>query len=120
MKILKMVFFSVLAISLVISFALAAGDVAKGKALFNDPKFAGGTKACNECHPGGRGLEKSGMKKEFNIGGKKQMGLEEAVNYCIVNANKGKAIDAKSEDMVNIVAYIKSLKPAEMPKKMGY
>jgi len=47
------------------------------------------------------------------------MGLENAVNYCIVNANKGKAIDPKSEDMANIIAYIKSLK-VEMPKKMGY
>jgi cytochrome c1 len=36
-----------------------------------------------------------------------------------VNANKGKAIDPKSEQMKDIVAYIKSLKPAEMPKKMG-
>jgi cytochrome c len=64
-------------------------------------------------------MEKSGEKKEFNIMGKKQMGLEEAVNFCVVNANKGKAIDPKSEQMKDIVAYIKSLKPAEMPKKMG-
>lgn len=116
MKILKASLLSVIAISLVISFTFAAGDTAKGKALFNDPKLSGGVKACNECHPGGRGLEKSGMKKEFNIMGEKQMGLEEAVNYCIVHATKGKAIDTKSADMANIVVYIKSLKPAEMPK----
>jgi len=115
MKVLKVVLLSVLALSLIFSFAFAAGDVAKGKALFNDPKFAGGTaeKSCNSCHQDGKGLEKSGMKKEFNIMGKKQMSLEEAVNLCIVNANKGKAIDPKSEDMANVVAYIKSL----MPKK---
>src|SRR4030066_2576494 len=110
MKIFKIALLSLLTVSLVFSFAFAAGNVEKGKSLFNDPKFAGGTKACNECHPGGRGLEKAGMKKEFNIGGKKQMGLEEAVNYCIVNANKGRAIDPKSEDMANIIGYIKSLK----------
>jgi cytochrome c len=115
MKTLKVVLLSVLALSLIFSFAFAAGDVAKGKALFNDPKFAGGTaeKSCNSCHQDGKGLEKAGMKKEFNIMGEKQMSLEEAVNLCIVNANKGKAIDPKSEDMANVVAYIKSL----MPKK---
>ncbi len=43
MKTLKVVLLSMLALSLIFSFAFAAGDVAKGKALFNDPKFAGGT-----------------------------------------------------------------------------
>ncbi len=120
MKILKIALLSIMALGLVISFAFAA-DVAKGKALFNDVQFAGGTagKSCNSCHPNGKGLEKSGEKKEFSIMGKKQMGLEEAVNFCIVNANKGKAIDPKSEQMKDIVAYIKSLKPTETPKKMG-
>jgi cytochrome c len=122
MKVLKEALLSVLVLSLIFSFAFAAGDVEKGKALFNDPKFAGGTaeKSCNSCHPDGKGLEKSGMKKEFNIMGEKQMSLEEAVNLCIVNANKGKAIDSKSEDMINIVTYIKSLKgmmEKEMPMK---
>ncbi|MBE0425759.1 MAG: hypothetical protein IBX72_03825 [Nitrospirae bacterium] len=119
MKSVRIALLSVIAIGLIFSYTFAAGDAEKGKSLFNDPKFAGGTKACNECHPGGRGLEKSGMKKEFNMGGKKQLGLEEAVNYCIVKANKGEAIDPKSEDMANIIAYIKSLK-AEMPKRRGY
>ena len=118
MKIFKITLLSLLTVSLVFSFAFAAGNVEKGKALFNDPKFAGGIKACNECHPNGKGLEKSGMKKEFNIMGKKQMGLEEAVNFCIVNATKGKAIDPKSQEMKDIIAYIKSLKSE--PKKMGY
>jgi cytochrome c len=121
MKSLKIAFLSIIALSLVVTFAFATEDVAKGKALFNDVKFAGGTagKSCNSCHPDGKGLEKSGEKKEFNIMGKKQMSLEEAVNFCIVNANKGKAIDVKSEQMKDMLAYIKSLKPAEMPKKMG-
>ena len=37
------------------------------------------------------------------------MSLEDASNVCIIMANKGKAIDPKSEDMKNLVAYIKSL-----------
>jgi len=121
MKVLKITLLSLIAVSLIFSFVFAAGNVEKGKVLFNDTKFAGGTagKSCNSCHPDGKGLEKAAEKKEFGIMGKKQMGLEEAVNFCIVNANKGKAIDPKSEQMKDIVAYIKSLKPAEMPKKMG-
>ena len=94
---------SLIAVGIVFSFAFAVGDVAKGKVLFNDPEFAGGTsgKSCNSCHPDGKGLEKAGTKKEKS--------LEEAVNMCIENALEGKAIDTKSQDMEDIVAYIKSL-----------
>ena len=119
MKVLKITLLSMITLGLVFSFAFAAGNVEKGKALFNDTKFAGGTtgKSCNSCHPNGKGLEKAAEKKEFNIMGKKQEGLEEAVNFCIVNALKGKAIDPKSEQMKDIIAYINSLKKAEMPKE---
>lgn len=121
MKTLKIALLSVAAIGLLFSGAFAAKHLPeeRGKILFNDAKFAGGSKACNECHPNGKGLEKASDKKEFNIMGKKQKNLEEAVNFCIVNANKGKAIDVKSEQMKDMVAYIKSLKgmPAEAPKK---
>ncbi|RPI38070.1 MAG: hypothetical protein EHM54_01440 [Nitrospiraceae bacterium] len=110
MRPVKIALFSVIALGLIFSFAYAAGDAEKGKALFNDPKFAGGVKACNSCHPNGKGLDKAADKKEFHIMGKTQKSLEEAVNACIVNANKGKAIDVKSDQMKEIVAYIKSLK----------
>lgn len=106
-------------LGLISSPASAAGNADAGKALFNDPKFAGGEKACNSCHPGGRGLEKAADKKEFSIMGKTQKGLEEAINFCIVNANKGKAIDLKSAQMKDMVAYIKSLKK-KAPKSAGY
>ncbi len=111
MKTAKIVMLSMIVVGLVFTFAFAAGDAAKGKALFNDAKFAGGSKSCNECHAGGKGMEKAADKKEFNLMGKTQKSLEEAVNVCIVGANKGKAIDAKSAQMQDIVAYIKSLKP---------
>lgn len=120
---LKIALLSMIALGLIFSFAFAAGDVAKGKALFNDPKLGGGTagKSCNSCHPDRKGLEKAADKKEFNIMGMKQKGLEGAVNFCIENPLKGRAIDPKGADMANIVAYIKSLKAkapaAEMPKK---
>ena len=92
------------------AFAIKHLPEERGKTLFNDPKFAGGTKSCNACHPDGKGVEKAADKKEFNIMGKTQKSLQEAINFCIENASKGKAIDVKSEQMKDMAAYIKSLK----------
>lgn len=119
MKILKLTLLSLIIVGLVFTVAFAAGNVEKGKALFNNPKFGNGTsgKSCNSCHPNGEGLEKAADKKEFNIMGMKQNSLEEAVNFCIENPLKGKAIDPKSAQMKDMVAYIKSLKT--MKKKAG-
>jgi mono/diheme cytochrome c family protein len=112
MKTMRAVLLIAAVCGLVFSVAYAGGDVAKGKALFNDTNFAGATsgKSCNTCHPDGRGLENAGDKKEFRIMGKVQHSLEEAVNMCIVKAIGGKAIDPASEEMKDIVAYIRSLK----------
>ena len=115
MKILKMVVLSVIVVGLIASFGIAAskmeGNAEKGKALFNDPKAFGGIKSCSSCHPDGKGLEKSGMmgKKEWKNPVGTYKSLEEAINVCITMANKGKAIDVKSQEMKDMVAYIKSL-----------
>ena len=111
MKILKVLFLSMIALTLVFSFAFAAGNVEKGKALFNDPKLAGGTagKSCASCHLDGKGLEKAAGKKEWKTPAGPAKTIEEAVNLCIVNALKGKALEPKSEEMKDIVAYIRSL-----------
>ena len=78
MKGLKITMLSMISVSLIFSLAMAAGDMEKGKALFNDPKFGGGTAgvSCNSCHPDGKGLEKAADKKD----------LEKFVNACIKNA----------------------------------
>jgi cytochrome c553 len=105
MKVLKIVMLIIIAVGLVVSFAFAAGDPAKGKVLFNDAKLAGGTagKSCNSCHPDGKGLETAADKKD----------LEKTINLCVEQALKGKAIDPKSAEMADIVAYIKSLQKTE-------
>ncbi len=122
MKALKIALLSMAAISFLFSAAFAAKHLPaeRGKTLFNDAKFAGGTagKSCNSCHPGGKGLEMAADKKEFKIMGKTQKSIEEAVNFCIEMANKGKAIDVKSPEMADIVAYIKSLNGMKMDKEM--
>jgi len=112
MKGLRITMFSMISVNLIFSLAIAAGDMEKGKALFNDPTFGGGTAgvSCNSCHPEGKGLEKAADKKD----------LEKFVNACIKNALKGKGIDTKSGEMADIVAYLKSLKgkaPGPTPKK---
>jgi hypothetical protein len=102
MKILETALLSTIATGLIFSFAFGAGNVAKGKILFNDSKLGGGTagNSCNSCHPDGKGLEKAADRKD----------LVKMVNLCIENALKGKTIDPKSEEMANLVAYLKSLK----------
>lgn len=121
MKVLKIIVLSLTALGLIFSAAFAMKHMPeeRGKALFNDAKFAGGTKACNSCHPDGSGLEKAGDKKEFNLMGKAKKSLEEVVNACIAMGNRGEAIDIESEQMKDIVAYIKSLgKTAQMDMPM--
>ena len=122
MKIMKVSLLLLIILGLTFSVAFAKKHLPeeRGKTLFNDQKAFGGKKACNECHPNGKGLEKAADKKEFKIMGKTQKSLEEAVNFCIVNANMGKAIDAKSGQMKDMAAYIKSLKGKAMPKAPGY
>lgn len=122
MKIFKVMLLLLIILGLTFSAAFAMKHMPdeRGKALFNDAKSFGGSKACNECHPNGKGLEKAGDKKVFNIMGMTQKSLEEAVNVCIVNANKGKALDAKSDQMKDMVAYIKSLKKMMEKKAPGY
>lgn len=124
MKIFKIFLLSMIVVGLIFSttFAVKHTPEERGKALFNDSKFAGATsgKSCNSCHPDGKGVEKAGSKKEFNIMGKKQNSLEEAVNFCIENAIKGKAIDPKSDQMKDIVSYIKSLEKETEKKAPGY
>lgn len=91
----------------------------RGKALFNDPKLGGGTsgKSCGSCHPDGKGI--MGDKKEWKNPAGTFTSLEATANACIEMALKGKALDVKSDQMKDLVAYLKSLKGkgAEAPKK---
>lgn len=101
MKVVKVTLISILSIGLFIIVAFAAGDPAKGKVLFNDPKLGGGTAgvSCNTCHFDGEGLEKASEKKD----------LAATINSYIVKFLKGKDLDPNSEKMADLIAYIKSL-----------
>jgi hypothetical protein len=112
-KYIRILLLSAITVALVFSFAYAAGNVEKGKALFNDPKAfnAPGEKSCSSCHPDGKGLEKAGTdgKKTWTNPGGTWLALEDANNVCIMMANKGKTIDPISDDMKDLVAFIRSL-----------
>jgi cytochrome c peroxidase len=110
--ILRLLLLSLIAVSIIFSLAFAEGNAVKGKELFNDPKLGNATsgKSCNTCHPDGKGLDKAADREEFNIGGKGQKGLEKAINFCIENAINGEPLDLESEQMKDLVAYIKSLR----------
>ena len=105
MKGMKLGFLALVLWVTAFSLAYAAGDAAKGKAMFNDTHLAGGTtgKSCNSCHPNGEGLEKAAGMKD----------LEATVNRCIAGALKGNPLDTASADMADMVAYIKSLQAKE-------
>ena len=111
MKIKLIACIAILAVTLSFSFVSAMNHTAveRGKAHFGDRSFAGGIKSCNTCHFNGNKLEDAGSKTKFNIMGGEQNSLEEAINVCIINANRGQAIPVDSQEMQDIVSYIKSL-----------
>ena len=91
--------------------AFAAGNVEQGKTLFNDPKLGGSTNqlSCNTCHPGGQGLVGVTEKKEFKTPVGTSNSLKTAVNQCVTQALKGKALKPNGEKMADLIAYLGSL-----------
>lgn len=104
MKTLRVVFCASLMVLLAYSFSFSADGAARGKALFNDTRLGNNTSgnSCNTCHPDGSGLEKAAGKPTADIA--------KVVNQCIRKALKGEPVDPESQDMKDIVAYIKTLK----------
>lgn len=120
MNVWKIMFF--IAVSMLLSsvvFAMHHTPEDRGKALFNDRALGNGSsgKSCNTCHPDGKGLINIGDKKEWRTPAGEHKTLEDAVNTCITVALKGKALDPKSGQMKDLVAYLKSLKNAAVPAK---
>ncbi len=115
MKQLKVALMAMLVLGIAFSLAYA-GNVEKGKKLFNDPKLGGSknAKSCGSCHPP---KPLRGKKRTFTIMGEKQNSPEDAVNFCIKMALKGKGIAKDSDEMKDIVAYMKTLNIKKKKKK---
>jgi cytochrome c len=81
--------------------------------LFKDPKLSGSSfgVSCNTCHPGGKGLNNSGAagKTVWRSCSGEQKSLEDSINTCILTANKGQPIGLDSQEMKDLIAYIKAL-----------
>ncbi len=120
--VLPAVSLTILCLTLSFSYAAQPLPEERGKALFNDPKLWGATSgmSCNSCHPNGKGLEHAAHKKEFKKLSKVQKGLEEIINFSIEQMIKGKPIEPKSQQMKDLVAYIKSLSSQLKPEAPGY
>jgi cytochrome c peroxidase len=123
MKHFKTAVISFLAVALIFTVAFGATTTERGKALFNDPKAFGasGNTSCATCHPNGKGLETSGkwLKRTFTNPGGSWLKLQDAINVCIILANKGKAIDPRSQDMKDVVAYIREISRESMVPPPG-
>jgi cytochrome c len=96
-------------VALTASLSLAANQtpVERGKALFEKIGFAGGQVACSSCHFDGTGLKGVANKTKFRVAGQVQNSLEDAVNACIKYAAKGTPIPVDSQEMKDIVSYIR-------------
>ncbi len=94
----------------------AGGSVEKGKALFNDPSLGTNGKTCNYCHPDGAQI--NGQKSSYTIMGEKLGSIEDAVNFCIKMALKGKPLPKDSQKMKDLAAYLKTLKGKKRRKRI--
>ena len=106
MNYVKTMVLLVFGLLITITLVYAEGNVARGKKLFNDPTFAdsANAKSCNSCHPGGTGMEDVAEDYADNPDA-----LKKQVNACIQAALKGKPIETSSQEMKDIIAYMKSL-----------
>jgi mono/diheme cytochrome c family protein len=100
-----------------------AGNVEKGKALFESPTLGGGTtgKSCQSCHPDGKRLGSDLFeRKHLRLMGYAKTNVAEVVNSCIEKPLGGKAIDPNGEEMQDLLAYMQTLTAKQAkPKKMG-
>lgn len=94
-----------------------AGDVAKGKALFNDVNLGTNGKSCNSCHTAGKDINST--KKTYTVLGTTQDSLEDAVNVCIKMALSGEPLDKGSDKMKDMVSYLKSLSDTKKRKSVS-
>jgi cytochrome c len=114
----------ILAAALVVTggFSLAyAGNVEKGKALFESPTLGGGTtgKSCRSCHPNGKNLGADLFeRKQLRLMGSSMVNVAQIVNTCIEKPLGGTAIDPNGAEMQDILAYMQTLTAKQAkPKK---
>jgi len=117
MKITRLI--AVLIVILMFGIGIAhAGDISKGKSLFNSTKLGTNGKSCNSCHADGGSID--GTKSSYSILGSEQSNIEDAANFCIEMALSGKALEKNSDKMKDLAAYLSTLKPKVVTEAPGY
>ena len=89
-----------------------AGNIDKGKVLFESPQLGGGTtgKSCKSCHKEGRNLSSDLFDREqYTIMGNDKKSLAEVINFCIERPLGGKAIAPQGDEMLDLKSYISTL-----------
>lgn len=78
--------------------------VAKGDALWHNPKLGSNGLACGNCHPDGSASNPHTWPKfQTNLG--KVGTLREMINWCITVPMQGKALASDSKDMIAMESY---------------
>ncbi len=117
MLMMKRLIFTVITFLIAVSFGLSyAGNAMKGFEIFKDTKLGTNGKSCYSCHYKGSGID--GRKTGFTIMGKKQATIEEAANFCIQMALKGKPLKTDSDKMKDLVSYLKTLTGKKFKKRV--
>ncbi len=113
----KSVVLVLIALFIASTFSLSfGGDVMKGVEVFKDTNLGTNGKSCYSCHYKGSGID--GRKTEFTIMGKKKASIEDAVNFCIEVALKGKPLPKDSQKMQDLVSYLKTLTGKKYKRKV--
>ncbi len=94
-----------------------AGNADNGKSLFNNPALGSNGRTCSSCHRDGKGI--NGTKSVFRIIGREFNDPADAINFCLKIALKGNPLQKESQEMQDLVAYIKSLKPGKKKRIIG-
>ncbi len=91
--------------------AQGVGDVKNGRILFRDEALGGSTndKSCLSCHKKESELAGMASKNYDSLFGYVTQDVEDVINLCIVLPLKGKPYIKDSQEMADLLAYLRSV-----------
>ncbi|MBT4286297.1 MAG: hypothetical protein HOD92_03100 [Deltaproteobacteria bacterium] len=94
------------------SLFFSACNKTPGEKIFKDRKFANNKKivSCSYCHSGGTKLDGVATQSTFDIDGVTYNSIENVINQVMIKQfMQGDPIDINSQQMKDLVAYIKKI-----------
>lgn len=91
--------------------AQGEADVKNGRALFQDETLGGSSnsKSCRSCHKRESELVGTADKSYDSLFGFITRDVEDVINLCIVLPLKGKPYAKNSQEMADLIAYLRSI-----------